>query len=54
MKELRSFNLRRAPWTKSKPTGQKPPLEPRTRQQMPSNVRELAMHRLAIEQVPCV
>ncbi len=45
----------RAPWNKGKLTGQKPPLKLReiwairTRLQMASNVRELAMFNLAID-----
>ena len=46
---------RRVPWNKGKLTGQKPPLKLReiwairTRLQMTSNVRELAMFNLAID-----
>lgn len=46
---------RRVPWNKGKLTGQKPPLKLReiwairTRLQMASNVRELAMFNLAID-----
>ncbi|CAG9252140.1 hypothetical protein PUN4_180099 [Paraburkholderia unamae] len=45
----------RVPWNKGKLTGQKPPLKLpeiwaiRTRLQMSSNVRELAMFNLAID-----
>ncbi|MBB3002807.1 hypothetical protein FHX57_005180 [Paraburkholderia tropica] len=45
----------RVPWNKGKPTGQKPPLNLpeiwaiRTRRQMSSNIRELAMFNLAID-----
>ena len=47
--------LHRVPWNKGKLTGQKPPLKLReiwairTRLQMASNVRELAMFNLAID-----
>jgi len=46
---------RRVPWNKGRLTGQKPPLKLReiwgirTRLQMSSNVRELAMFNLAID-----
>ncbi len=47
--------VHRVPWNKGKLTGQKPPLKLReiwairTRLQMASNVRELAMFNLAID-----
>lgn len=53
--ESANVTVGRAPWNKGKLTGQKPPLKLReiwairTRLQMASNVRELAMFNLAID-----
>ena len=55
METLNSFSARRVPWNKGRLTGQKPPLKLReiwairTRVQMSSNVRELALFNLAID-----
>lgn len=55
METLNSPEGRRTPWNKGKLTGQKPPLKLkeiwaiRTRLQMSSNVRELALFNLAID-----
>lgn len=55
MESLHSPPSKRLPWNKGKLTGQKPPLKLseiwaiRTRLQMSSNVRELAMFNLAID-----
>jgi hypothetical protein len=55
MEALNSSGSRRAPWNKGRLTGQKPPLKLReiwairTRLQMSSNARELAMFNLAID-----
>ncbi|SAL83083.1 phage integrase [Caballeronia terrestris] len=55
METLNSFSARRVPWNKGRLTGQKPPLKLReiwairTRLQMSSNVRELALFNLAID-----
>lgn len=55
MGTLNSSTVRRIPWNKGRLTGQKPPLKLReiwairTRLQMSSNVRELALFNLAID-----
>ena len=55
METLNSFSARRVPWNKGRLTGQRPPLKLReiwairTRLQMSSNVRELALFNLAID-----
>jgi integrase len=55
METLNSSSTRRVPWNKGRLTGQKPPLKLReiwairTRLQMSSNVRELALFNLAID-----
>jgi hypothetical protein len=55
METLTSSDGRRVPWNKGRLTGQKPPLKLReiwairTRLQMSSNVRELALFNLAID-----
>ena len=55
METLNSSSTRRLPWNKGRLTGQKPPLKLReiwairTRLQMSSNVRELALFNLAID-----
>lgn len=55
METLNSSGARRVPWNKGRLTGQKPPLKLReiwairTRLQMSSNARELAMFNLAID-----
>ncbi|AMV46007.1 tyrosine-type recombinase/integrase [Paraburkholderia caribensis] len=55
MEPLNSSGARRVPWNKGRLTGQKPPLKLReiwairTRLQMSSNARELAMFNLAID-----
>ncbi|WP_186089229.1 tyrosine-type recombinase/integrase [Burkholderia gladioli] len=55
METLNSSGARRVPWNKGRLTGQKPPLKLReiwairTRLQMSSNTRELAMFNLAID-----
>jgi hypothetical protein len=55
METLDSFSARRVPWNKGRLTGQKPPLKLReiwairTRLQMSSNARELALFNLAID-----
>ena len=54
MESANAAVARRAPWNRGKLTGQKPPLKLReiwairTRLQMASNIRELAMFNLAI------
>ncbi len=55
METFNSSSTRRVPWNKGRLTGQQPPLELReiwairTRLQMSSNVRELALFNLAID-----
>jgi integrase len=55
METLNSFSARRVPWNKGRLTGQKPPLKLReiwairTRLQMSSNVRELALFNLVMD-----
>jgi len=55
METLNFSDARRVPWNKGRLTGQKPPLKPReiwairTRLQMSSNARELALFNLAID-----
>ena len=55
MEPLNTSGARRVPWNKGRLTGQKPPLKLReiwairTRLQMSSNARELAMFNLAID-----
>src|ERR1700712_1064883 len=55
METLNSFSARWVPWNKGRLTGQKPPLKLReiwairTRLQMSSNVRELALFNLVMD-----